>query len=172
MRATQLVCWAANIATYKVSPNVGRTLSLKSLHQQSAATGHLIIDNKTNVSVMGLHVGQWWMILARRCEMSGFANDLVKSDIPVCSGKTVVAGGHPEGTTWTSRSSVSSNTTSTGSSQQDKLASTVRVSTILFVAMVVENASQVKTINGTSCNFELDVTDGLLTLPTRVPNTG
>ena len=26
----------------------------------------------------------------RRCKMSGFANDLVKSDIPVCSGKTVV----------------------------------------------------------------------------------
>ena len=52
-RATQLVCWAANIATYQISPTVGRTLSLKSHHQQSAATGHLIIDSGTNVSVMG-----------------------------------------------------------------------------------------------------------------------
>ena len=30
------------------------------------------------------------MTLGRRCKMSGFANNLVKSDIPVCSGKTVV----------------------------------------------------------------------------------
>ena len=40
-RATQLVHWAANIVTYQISPTVGRTLSLKSHHQQSAATGHL-----------------------------------------------------------------------------------------------------------------------------------
>ena len=38
-------------------------------------------------------MGRTWAVVddtGRRCEMSGFANDLVKSDIPVCSGKTVV----------------------------------------------------------------------------------
>ena len=88
-RTTQLVCWTANIATYKLSPTVGKTLSRKSHHQQSAATGHLIIDSGTNVSVMG----RTWAVVddtGKRCKMSGFANDLVKSDIPVCSGKTVV----------------------------------------------------------------------------------
>ena len=56
---------------------------------RSAIKGHLIIDSGTNVSVMG----RKWAVVddtGRRCEMSGFANDLVKSDIPVCSGKTVV----------------------------------------------------------------------------------
>ena len=57
-RATQLVRWTANIATYHISPNVGRTLSLQSHHQQSTTTGHLIIDSGTNVSVMGPHVGR------------------------------------------------------------------------------------------------------------------
>ena len=32
---------------------MGNTLPLQSHHQQSAATGHLIIDSGTNMSVMG-----------------------------------------------------------------------------------------------------------------------
>ena len=38
-------------------------------------------------------MGRTWAVVddtGQRFEMSGFANDLVKSDIPVCSGKTVV----------------------------------------------------------------------------------
>ena len=84
-----MVKWTANIISYQLSSTVGNTLSLQSHHQQSAATGHLIIDSGTNMSVMG----RTWAVVddtSRRCKMSGFANDLVKSDIPVCSGKTVV----------------------------------------------------------------------------------
>ena len=38
-------------------------------------------------------MGCMWAVVdntGQRCKMSGFANDLIKSDIPVCSGKTVV----------------------------------------------------------------------------------
>ena len=145
-RAKQLVRWTANIATYQISPNLGRTLSLKSHHQQSATTGHLIIDSGTNVSVMG----RTWAVVdetGQRCEMSGFANDLVKSDIPVCSGKTVVEVGTQK-VLISLHEALYLKHNEHGLLSTGQLASTARVSTILFVAMVVGNASQVKTTMG------------------------
>ena len=85
-----MVRWTANIATYHLSPNVRkRPFHLSHIINRVPTTGHLIINSGTNVSVMG----RTWAVVdntGRRCEMSGFVNDLVKSDIPVCSGKTVV----------------------------------------------------------------------------------
>ena len=76
---------------YHLSSSAGTTLTLQSHKQQSTSNGHLIIDSGTNVSVLGCTVT--WAVVddtGQCCEMSGFANDLVKSDIPVCNGKTVV----------------------------------------------------------------------------------
>ena len=97
--ATQMVQWTANIVTYHLSSTVGNTLSLQSHHQQSALPGHLIIDSGTNVSVMG-RTSAVVDNTGRHCKMSGFANDLVKSDIPVCSGKTVVEVDKQKVATW------------------------------------------------------------------------
>ena len=166
-RATQLVRWAANIVTYQLSPAVGRTLSLKSHHQQSAATGHMIIDSGTNVSVMGCT----WAVVedtGRRCEMSGFANDLVKSDIPMCSGKTVVKvdtqkvllGFHKAPYLKHNKHGL----LSTG--QACKYGTCVD-NTLRRHGGGHRIAGQDN--HGTSYNFELDVTDGLLTLQTRYP---
>ena len=77
-----MVQWTANIVTYHLSSAVGTTLSLQSHKQQSTSQGHLIIDSGANMSVMG----RTWAVVdntGQCCKMSGFANDLVKSDIPV-----------------------------------------------------------------------------------------
>ena len=80
--------WTANNIKFHLSSSAGTTLSLQSHKQQSTSKGHLIIDSRINVSVLGCT----WAVVdtGQHCEMSGFANNLVKSDIPVCSSKTVV----------------------------------------------------------------------------------
>ena len=135
--------------------------------QQSAITGHLIIDSGTNVSVMG----RTWAVVddtGQRCKMSGFANDLVKSDIPVCSGKTVVEVG-------TQKVLLSLHEAPYLKHNEHGLLSTGQAREYgTWVNDTLRRHGGGQRLagqddNGTSYNFNLNVTDGLLTLPTRYP---
>eukprot|EP00957_Ditylum_brightwellii_P110240 8408328-Ditylum_brightwellii.AAC.1 len=62
-------------------------MSVQSLQQQSNFKGMLWVDSGTNVSAMGR---VFCMIedSGRKANMTGFANDLVKKDVPIGSGLT------------------------------------------------------------------------------------
>ena len=165
-----MVRWTANIANvHNFLRPCGKTLSLKSHHQQSANTGHLIIDSGTNVSVMG----RTWAVVddtGRRCEMSGFANDLVKSDIPVCSGKTVVEVDKHKVLLRLHEAPYLKDNEARAPLYRSRHANTAHVSMIHSVAMVVAQRIAGEDDNGTSYNFKLDATDETVDFTDAVPN--
>ena len=165
--ATHMVQWTTNIVTYHLSSLAGTTLSLQLHNQQSTSQGHLIIDSGTNVSVLGC---TWAMVddTGQRCKMSGFANDLVKSDIPVCSGKTVVEVGKQKVLLGMHEASYLKHNThgllSTGQACE--------YGTWVNDTLCRHGGGQciaTQDEHGKSYNFDLDVSDGLLTLNTHYP---
>ena len=100
--------------------------------------------------------------------MSGFANDLVKSDIPVCSGKTVIeVDKHKVLLGLHEAPYLKHNEQGLLSTGQARKHGTCVDNTLCRHGGGQRIAGQDN--NGTSYNFDLDVTDGLLTLQTRYP---
>ena len=74
-------------ATFKLSSRILDKMSVQSFKQQANCKGDLWIDSGTNVSTMGR---TFRMIeeTGRHANMTGFANDLVKNNVPIGSGLT------------------------------------------------------------------------------------
>eukprot|EP00957_Ditylum_brightwellii_P205199 15342769-Ditylum_brightwellii.AAC.1 len=73
--------------TSQLSSHMSDRMSVQSYQQQSNYKGNLWIDSRTNISAMGR---SFKMIeeLGHKANMTGFANDLVKNNIPIGSGLT------------------------------------------------------------------------------------
>ena len=100
--------------------------------------------------------------------MSGFANDLIKSDIPVCSGKTVVEGDKQKVLLRLHEALyLKHNNHGLLSTRQAREYSMWVDNTLCWHSGGQQLTGQDG--HGTSYNFELDVTNGLLTLSTRYP---
>ena len=146
-----------------------KTLSLKSHHQQSA--DHRTPDHRQwhQRECHGTHVGsggRYWQTLRNEWLCT---NDLVKSDIPVCSGKTVVE--------------VDTHKVLLGLHEAPYLKDNEARAPLYRSSTRVHGTCVDDTLRrhggtqriageddiGTSYNFELDVTDRLLTLQTRYP---
>ena len=117
-------------------------------------------------------MGRTWAVVddtGRRCEMSGFANDLVKSDIPVCSGKTVVeVDNHKVLLGLHEAPYLKHNEHGLLSTGQACEHGTCVDDTLRRHGGAQRIAGDMTTL-GRHTTSTLDVTDGLLTLPTRYP---
>ena len=99
--------------------------------------------------------------------MSGFVNDLVKSDIPVCSGKTVVEVDKHKVLLGLHEAPYLKH------NEHGLLSTQAREYSMWVDDTLCQHGDRQRIAghddHGTSYNFELDVTDGLLTLPTQYP---
>eukprot|EP00957_Ditylum_brightwellii_P119239 9096453-Ditylum_brightwellii.AAC.1 len=73
--------------TFTLSSTVSDPMSVQSYAQRSASTGNLWVESGTNVSTMG-HPFRMFEVTGRFANMTGFANDLVKKNVPIGSGLT------------------------------------------------------------------------------------
>ena len=73
--------------TFKLSNRVSDRMSVQSFKQQAKHKGTLWVDSGTNVSAMG-RCFKMIEETGRFANMTGFANDLVKNDVPIGSGLT------------------------------------------------------------------------------------
>ena len=74
-------------AKFQFSSRVSAQMSVQSFHQKSKQTGFLWIDGGTNVSAMG-RTFRLVKTTGRYADMTGFANNLVKKNVPIGSGLT------------------------------------------------------------------------------------
>ena len=72
---------------FRVSERVSHVMSRQSFAQQTTATGHIYVDGGTKVSMMGRQFRVTELTM-RTAEMTGFANDLTKANVPIGSGLT------------------------------------------------------------------------------------
>ena len=73
--------------SFQISPKVADRMSVQSYTQRSKSKGLLWIDSGTNVSAMGRSC-QLIEEAGHHADMTGFANDLVKENVPIGSGLT------------------------------------------------------------------------------------
>eukprot|EP00957_Ditylum_brightwellii_P007555 571712-Ditylum_brightwellii.AAC.1 len=73
--------------TFQLSTHVADRISIQSFNQQSNHKKNLLIDSGTTVSATGI----FFKMIEERglfANMTGFANDLVKNNVPIGSGLT------------------------------------------------------------------------------------
>ena len=74
-------------AAFHLSSQVSEKMSVQSHHTRHSGEHHIWIDGGTNISTMGKSF-KMLEYTGRFADMTGFANDLVKKDVPIGSGLT------------------------------------------------------------------------------------
>ena len=87
-RAQMMLRQVANMQQFRLSGKVSKRMSLQSC-QTDAATGELIIDGGTNVSMMGCTF-RTILNSGRLCDMHGFDSEVTKKSVPIQSGVSTV----------------------------------------------------------------------------------
>ena len=73
--------------TFHISDTVAKKMSVECRQNRSSSRGTMWIDGGTNVSAMG-SAFRMLEYSGRMADMTGFANDIVKRDVPIGSGVT------------------------------------------------------------------------------------